>query len=42
MRYYDDTCAAHTQLKGLVKTFGLGPEDILSIYFDAPAHVATL
>lgn len=41
MRYYDDHCEAHTKLKGLVRGFGLGPEDVLSIYF-SPGHVATI
>lgn len=41
MRYYDDHCAAHTKLKGIAKGFGLGPDDIMSVYFQ-PGHVATL
>jgi hypothetical protein len=41
MRWYDSDCPAHDKLKGLVREFGIGPDDILSIYFE-PGHVAVI
>ncbi|KAL2758516.1 hypothetical protein ACRALDRAFT_1068813 [Sodiomyces alcalophilus JCM 7366] len=41
MRWYDAECPAHATLKKLVGGFGIGPDDILSVYFE-PGHIAVL
>lgn len=39
MKFYDDECPAHNELKGLVKT--LGVDGIMTVYFK-PGAVATM
>ncbi|ROT37610.1 hypothetical protein SODALDRAFT_351849 [Sodiomyces alkalinus F11] len=41
MRWYDNECPAHAALKKTAGSFGIGPDDILSVYFE-PAHLAVL
>ncbi|KAI0147549.1 stress responsive A/B barrel domain-containing protein [Xylariaceae sp. FL1272] len=37
MRYYDEECTAHAELKAKAKTFGIsgGPQGVMTVYFEA-------